>query len=85
MLTREDLQEWLVDALHALGGAASPKEVCRYIWTHHEDDLRSGGDLLYTWQYDIRWANQILRDKGITKTSNPTGIWRLIRDPKDDA
>ncbi len=29
-----------------------------------EHELRSSGDLFFTWQYDIRWAAQYLRNIG---------------------
>jgi hypothetical protein len=37
------------------------------------------GDFFFTWQYDIRWAAQTLRDKGALKPDieAPRGIWQL--------
>ncbi len=32
--------------------------------------LRDSGDMLYTWQYDIRWAAQQLRNEGTLKPVN---------------
>jgi hypothetical protein len=77
--TRDDLQEWLVDALRAHGGTATIVEVCRHVWTNHEDDLRSSDDLFYTWQYDIRWAATKLRKKGVVgpPSAAPVGTWVL--------
>jgi len=60
----EDLKPWVIDALREHGGSATIIEVCQYIWEHHEDELKSSGDLFYTWQYDVRWAAQALRDNG---------------------
>ena len=79
LATRHDLQEWLVDALKAHNGAATIVEVCRYVWKHHEQELRSAGDLFYTWQYDIRWAATKLRKKGIVgpPSATPVGTWTL--------
>lgn len=37
------------------------------VWRRHELDLRNSGSLFYTWQYDIRWAAQKLRDTGRLK------------------
>jgi hypothetical protein len=39
-------------------------EVTKDVWAAHEDDLRASGDLFFTWQYDLRWAAQKLRDAG---------------------
>lgn len=67
MATREHLQVWVIDALVALGGSGRIVQICRHIWDNHEADLRASGDLLYTWQYDVRWAGQKLRDTGRLK------------------
>ena len=64
MSKREDLKPWVIDALRAHGGSATIIEVCQYIWEHHEGELKSSGNLFYTWQYDVRWAAQTLRDNG---------------------
>ena len=69
MASKEDLKKWVVDALLALGGSAKIVDVCKHIWQHHENDLRASGDLFYTWQYDVRWAAQSLRDAGTLKTA----------------
>lgn len=63
MATRNDIVEWVYDALVARGGGGTIVEVARHIWKHHESDLASSGDLLFTWQYDMRWAAQRLRDQ----------------------
>lgn len=67
MANREDLQEWVIEAIRAHGGQARIVEICKHIWRQHQDDLRSSRDLLYTWQYDVRWAGQKLRDRGVLK------------------
>ena len=67
MATREDLEGWVVEALRTCGGRARIVQICRHIWEHYEDELRASGDLLYTWQYDVRWAGQRLRDRGVLR------------------
>lgn len=67
MINRENMKDWVVDALKSLGGKGSPKDVAKYIWENHEGDLKNSDSLLYTWQYDVRWAAQSLRDSGILK------------------
>ena len=64
MATREDMKDWVLKALESLGGTGWPKDVAKYIWEHYEDELKQSGSLLYTWQYDVRWAAQSLRDGG---------------------
>jgi hypothetical protein len=64
MITREVLLQWVLEALEALGGRGHVPEVAREIWRRHEQELRAAGDLFYTWQYDMRWAAQQLRNSG---------------------
>ena len=68
MTGREELKEWVCDALKAHGGVASVIEVARHIWAHHEGDLRASGDLFFKWQYDMRWAATALRKSKKVKT-----------------
>jgi hypothetical protein len=68
--TKYDLETWLLEAIRDLG---------ERIWRDHEDELRRSGDLFYTWQYDIRWAAQRLRDQRVLLPNSETerGIWQL--------
>ncbi len=60
---KTDLKEWVEEALRELG-PAKVVEVSRWVWEHREAELRASGSLFYTWQYDLRWAAQALRDEG---------------------
>lgn len=79
MATRQDLRWWVEQAVRDQGGAATVVEVCRHIWEKHEEELRTSGDLFFTWQYDVRWAAQSLRDGGILepKPRGDRSPWRL--------
>lgn len=77
MLTRDDMMPWVLEALRAKGGRATVIEVARLIWQRHESDLRAGGDLFYTWQYDIRWAATKLRHRGQLKNTDRRQPWEL--------
>lgn len=81
MATKHDLQDWVRDALRDNGGKARLVEVAKFIWRHHEAQLKVSGDLLYTWQYDMRWAANVLRRKGVMKpvAASPTGVWELAK------
>ncbi len=74
---REYLQQWVLDAVRLEGGAATVLQVARRIWANHENELRKAGDLFYTWQYDMRWAGQRLRDNGFLELG-PNRTWRLV-------
>ncbi|WP_077927657.1 hypothetical protein [Wohlfahrtiimonas populi] len=67
MITLEAMKPWIIEALEATDGKAWPKDVARYIWEKYRKDLENSGDVLYTWQYDLRWAAQKLRLEGIMK------------------
>jgi len=81
MASKEDLQDWVKNALAAAGGGGRLVEVAKHIWSAHESDLRKSGDLFFTWQYDMRWAANQLRRRGIMKPveHSPTGVWQLAR------
>lgn len=70
MANREDMQDWVVACLKSRGGSGWPREVSKYVWENYESELRASGNLLYTWQYDIRWAAQKLRNSGVLKPVN---------------
>ena len=70
MVTRDSMTIWVLEALEAQGGKGWPREVAKYIWDHYEKELRDSGDMLYTWQYDVRWAAQYLRNEGKLKPVN---------------
>lgn len=79
MVAKSALEEWVIEALRAHGGRARPIDVARHVWAHHEVELRDSGDLFYTWQYDLRWAAQKLRDAGRlrAKHGKRSGTWDL--------
>ena len=76
-MTRVELPDLVIEALKALGGKARIVPICKYIWENHQEALSNSGDLFYTWQYDVRWAGQQLRDSGILDKPLPDHLWRL--------
>jgi len=61
------MMPWIIDCLKSRGGGGWPKDVAKYVWENHESEIKLSGDILYTWQYDLRWAAQKLRDNGSLK------------------
>jgi hypothetical protein len=78
---KDDLKVWVLEAVDAHQGEATLIQVAKHIWDNHEDHLRSYGEGFYTWQYDMRWAAQYLRDEGILSQADdtPRGVWRRQR------
>ena len=77
MNTRDVLKDWVKDALRRNGGELKLIAVAKDIWKHHEKDLRSSGDLFFSWQYDMRWAATALRKAGEIEAATDRGIWKL--------
>jgi hypothetical protein len=79
MITREELKKLIVEALISLEGSGRIIDVCKYIWDNYEDELRKSGDIFYTWQYDVRWAGQALREEGQIHNDSRRGPWILSK------
>lgn len=81
MATNDDLQRWIVDILRDAGSEMSVLEVSRAVWERHEAELRESGDLFFTWQYNLRWAAQKLRNQGVLKLQDGrrNGGWALAQ------
>jgi hypothetical protein len=78
-MTRDDLKSVVLKAIIAKGGKARLIDVAKYIWEHHEHDLRGSGDRFYRWQYEMRWAANSLRAEGRLAPAESTdkGIWAI--------
>lgn len=76
---RERMQLWVREALGELGGEGTIVEVAKTLWAARENDLREAGDAFYLWQYDMRWAAQKLRGKGMLglRKDGARSIWTL--------
>jgi hypothetical protein len=77
VITKSDLKDWTLEALRAIGGSGRISDICKHIWEHHEQELRSAGTLFYTWQYDMRWAAQKLQDEGKLSKAGKNHTWYL--------
>jgi len=79
-MKKNDLKNCIKIALQNHDGKAKLVQVCKFIWTNYESDLKNSGDLFYTWQYDVRWAATQLRKEGILKPAENqlNGFWELI-------
>ena len=76
MATRDDLKQWVYDAVKALGPSEVPT-IAKHIWDNHEDELRASGDLFYTWQYAMRWEGQKLQHEGRLTKKAKGRCWAL--------
>jgi hypothetical protein len=80
MANKGDLEDWVEEALRNLGGRGKIVEVAKELWEKHGSEISISGGLLYTWQYDMRWAaNQLRRAKKMRSIKvSPRGIWELV-------
>ena len=71
----------LVDALEFLKDKGTIVQVSTVIWENYNKELKSSGDIFYTWQYDIRWARHKLQKEGKLDTHmvNGRSICELIK------
>lgn len=78
-LGRDLMTDWVEEALRDLGGSATILDICKHVWRTHEQDIREQGDLLFEWQYEIRWAGDILRRNGVIRPARASkrGVWEL--------
>lgn len=77
-MSRNDLIELIVVAIRDAGGSANIAQIGRYVWDNYEAELRNSGDFFYKWQYELRWASDVLvREKRIKK-GPPRGVWHVV-------
>ena len=55
-MTRQDFKPWILEALDAHDGRAEIFQVSRFIWDNYHHKISKDKKMLYTWQYEIRWA-----------------------------
>ena len=84
---KDDLQQWILDALEELKGRGTVLQISTWVWQRHEAQLRSAGSIFYTWQYDLRWAATKLRHKNRLSPVKQPGIYELAANhgPKHDS
>jgi hypothetical protein len=75
MTDKSFLKEYVLEALKA-NGPSSVTDIAKFIWNHHEAELRKSGETFYTWQYDMRWAGQALQNEGKLLKKGPNGTWK---------
>lgn len=83
MTSRAVLVDWVEDALKSLGGSSSILQVAKEVYRRNAYTLTQEDNLFYTWQYDMRWAAQKLRDQGKLDNSETNadlkkGQWKLV-------
>lgn len=75
------MTEWVIEALEKLGGKAKLLAISKLVGEQHEADIRAVPELVHEWQYELRWAGDILRKNGILKpaSNSSRGVWELAK------
>jgi len=79
-ITRADMGEWVIEALHELGGIRHFLEIAKRVYEKHEREIRAAdGDYFYKWQYEMRWAGALLQKQRRLKKNalGRRGVWAL--------
>lgn len=57
-------------------GAAHPLRRCKHIWEHNHALIAQDEALLYTWQFEVRWAKDLLTREGTLLPAKQSGKGR---------
>jgi hypothetical protein len=77
-MTRQDFKPWILEALRDHGGKAEIFQISRFIWDNYHHKISRDNKILYTWQYEIRWAALSLRDNGLIELGKfKRGVWSM--------
>ncbi len=78
-ISRSTMSQWVLEALQQLGGSAVHLEVARRVWQNHGADIQAAGDYFFEWQYELRWAADLLRREATMAPADPAarGTWAL--------
>ena len=79
----EQIQQWVIEALRAVGGSASLSDLILELETTRSltvDDRKpqAGHEKESTFAYKCRWAVTRLRKQGVLKSESPRGVVELI-------
>lgn len=75
-MTRHDFKPWIMEALDSNGGRAGIFQIARFIWDNYHHKISRDKKILYTWQYEMRWAAQSLKDDGLIELGKfKRGVW----------
>ncbi|MGB7159978.1 MAG: hypothetical protein WBD40_18070 [Tepidisphaeraceae bacterium] len=80
-IDRHVMTDWVVEALSSIGGRGTILDVCRQVWMLHGPEIERSGDMFYKWQYEIRWAADLLRKEARLRSEK--GQWKLPHTSED--
>ena len=79
MVNRQTMTNWVLGALKSLGGHGTIMQICKKVWEMHREEITGDAEMVYKWQYEIRWSGNMLRRERRLKqaSESPRGIWEL--------
>ncbi len=63
-IQRDTMRDWVIQALRELGGRAMILDINKKVQELCGEEIGNTGDLFYEWQYELRWAGDLLRREG---------------------
>jgi len=72
---KDTLKPWIAAILKSAGRRMTILEIAREIWRMHETELRKDELLFLTWQYEMRWSADQLKDEGKLEESRDGWFW----------
>ena len=77
-MRRGDLRNPVYEAVVSLGGKAKIADVCKFVWENYEPEIVNSGKYFYVWQYELRWASDMLVKEGKIQKGPPRGVWKAL-------
>jgi hypothetical protein len=77
-MDRQALVPIVEEAVRHHKGRADHAAVAKYIWDHHESELKASGAFFYKWQYEARWAADELKRQGRLEPTRISGRGVLL-------
>lgn len=75
-MSRKDFKPLILEALNSNGGRSAIFQICQFIWDNYHHRISQDKKMLYTWQYEIRWAAMGLREDGLIELGKfKRGVW----------
>jgi hypothetical protein len=78
-VSRKEFSPWVIAALENHSGTANIFQISKYVWDNYHHIISQDSKMLYTWQYELRWAIQNLKKelKIQHKEKSIRGTWEL--------
>lgn len=74
-IDRTVMATWTLEAIRHLGGKATILQMCKEVWENHSVQIVGADDFRYVWQFEVRWAADLLRRQGRLRCAKESLRW----------